>query len=263
MHEGIYIAASGAFKQEQKLDIIANNLANMGNSGFKRDALAFQEMIPPFTPTANLVNAVDPQYTGFPADLTVSYVGINHFFTDPTQGSLRPTGNPLDLGLDGEGYLVVETPEGQRYTRGGNLKLSPKGNLATQEGYNVLGQDGKPIQVDGEGGQINIDATGAISVGNGLQNTPVGNLKLVAFDDPASLTKEGNGLFRLSDPGAKEQTPKDLNVRQGLLESSNVNPVKEMTEMITTMRAFEAYQKIIQSIDEADDQAVNAIGRLG
>lgn len=261
MHEGIYIAASGAFKQERKLDIISNNLANLGNSGFKRDSLAFREMIPPFTPAAAQAAAIDPRYAAFSPDQTVSYVGMTHFYTDPAQGSLRPTGNTLDLGLDGSGFLVVDTPQGQRYTRDGNLKLTPAGILATQEGYNILGDNGTPIQIDAAG-SIAVDANGAVSVGNGLQNTPVGNLKLAAFADPSQLTKEGSGLFRLSDPAVKEQAPKDLYVRQGFLESSNVNSVGEMTEMITTLRAFEAYQKIIQAIDQADDQAVNSIGRL-
>ncbi len=262
MHEGIYIAASGAFKQQRKLDVIANNLANQGNSGFKRDGLSFREMIPPFTSTANFPAGLASEPTDFHVAFPVSYVATDSIFTDTSNGTLRPTGNTLDVGLDGEGFFVVDTPDGQRYTRNGNFKLSADGSLATQEGYEVLGRDGKPIKIDPTAGQIAFDANGGISVGNGLQNTSSGNLKLVTFEDLAKLQKQGDGLFKKTDPAMKERTPKNLTVQQGVLEASNVNSIEEMTEMITTLRAFEAYQKMIQSIDQADDQAVNSIGRV-
>jgi flagellar basal-body rod protein FlgF len=262
MHEGIYIAASGAFKQERKLDVIANNLANQGNSGFKRDGLSFREMIAPFTNSSDLTAGLNTQqgisFSAFP----VSYVAVDNIYTDTSNGTLRPTGNALDVGLDGDGFFVVDTPNGQRFTRNGNFKLAGDGSLSTQEGYSVLGRNGKPIKIALNGGQIAFDSSGGISVGNGLQNDPVGSLKLVTFDDPRKLAKQGDGLFKIADPSVKEQKPKNLNVQQGVLEASNVNSIEEMTEMITTLRAFEAYQKIIQSIDQADDQAVNSIGRV-
>lgn len=262
MHEGIYIAASGAFKQERKMDVIANNLANQGNSGFKRDGLSFREMITPFTSTASLTTGVGSQQTNFPSEFPVSYVAVDNIYTDTSNGTLRPTGNTLDVGLVGDGFFVVDSPNGKRYTRNGNFKLAGDGSLSTQEGYKVLGRDGKPIKIDSNGGQIAFDASGGISVGNGLQNISSGNLKLVTFGDLSKLQKQGDGLFKTTDPAMKEQKPKNLTVQQGVLEASNVNSIEEMTEMITTLRAFEAYQKIIQSIDQADDQAVNSIGRV-
>jgi flagellar basal-body rod protein FlgG len=262
MHEGIYIAASGAFKQEQKLDVIANNLANMGTTAFKRDGMAFRELIPPFNETAQLSASLDPKPTAFQPDPNVSYVGVADFYTDGSNGTLRQTGNALDLALDGEGFFVVDTPEGQRYTRNGNFQLSGDGTLITHEGFQVLNKDGKPIKIDTQGGQISFNSSGGISVGNGQQSTPQGDLQLVSFNDPTKLAKDGNGLTRIADPSVKKQPAQNLNVQQGFLETSNVNPLEEMTNMIVTMRGFEAYQKIIQSIDEADDQAVNAIGRL-
>jgi flagellar basal-body rod protein FlgF len=262
MREGIYIAASGAFKQERKMDIIANNLANQGTSGFKRDGLSFREMIPPFTPTASLTAGLNPQQTGFASAFPVSYVAVDNIYTDTSTGTMRPTGNTLDVALDGEGFFVVETPNGQRYTRNGNFKLDKTGNIATQEGYKVLDRGGKPLQINLNGGQISIDASGGVAVGRGLLNVSAGNLKLVTFDDMSKLQKQGDGLFKNIDPAMKEQKPKRLVVQQGVLETSNVNAIEEMTEMITTLRAFEAYQKIIQSIDQADEQAVNTIGRV-
>ncbi len=262
MHEGIYIAASGAFKQEHKLEVIANNLANMGTTGFKRDSLAFREMIPPFTETAQLSASINPQPTAFQSDPRVSYVGITDLYTDGSNGTLRQTGNTLDLALEGKGFFVVDSPQGQRFTRNGNFGLSGDGTLITQEGYKVLGKDGKPIKVDSQEGNLSINQSGEISVSNGKQVTPVGDLQLVTFGDLKKLAKEGNGLFKIADTSVKKITAKEVSVQQGFLETSNVNPIEEMTNMITTMRAFEAYQKIIQSIDEADEQAVNAIGRL-
>lgn len=262
MHEGIYIAASGAFKQERKLDVIANNLANMGTTGFKRDGLAFKELIPPFTETAKLSASLDPKPTAFQPDPKVSYVGVTELYTDASNGTLRQTGNALDLSLDGEGFFVVDTPNGQRYTRNGNFKLRGDGTLSTHEGFKVLGKDGEPIKIDTQGGQIAINSSGGIVVGNGSQATPQGDLQVVNFLDMTKLAKEGNGLYRIADPSVKKQSVQDVSVQQGFLETSNVNPIEEMTNMIVTMRAFEAYQKIIQSIDEADEQAVNAIGRL-
>jgi len=262
MHEGIYIAASGAFKQERKIDVIANNLANLATTGFKRDGLAFREMIPPFTGTAQLSASLDPKPTAFQPDPQVSYVGVTDMYTDVSNGILRQTGNTLDVALQGKGFFVVDSPEGQRFTRNGNFKLSGDGTLITQEGYKVLGKDGKPIKIDTQGGDISINLSGGIAVSNGKQSTPLGNLQLVNFDDPAKLAKEGNGLFKIADSSVKKQAVEKLSVHQGYLETSNVNTIEEMTNMITTLRAFEAYQKIIQSIDEADDQAVNAIGRL-
>ena len=262
MNEGIYIAASGAFKQERKIDVIANNLANLATTGFKRDGLAFREMIPPFTGTAQLSASLDPKPTAFQPDPQVSYVGVADMYTNDSNGILRQTGNTLDVALQGKGYFVVDSAQGQRFTRNGNFQLSGEGFLITQEGYKVLGQEGKPIKIDTQGGDISINPSGGIAVGNGKTSIPVGNLLLVSFDDPAKLVKEGNGLFKIADSSVKKQTAEKVSVHQGFLETSNVNSIEEMTNMIVTLRAFEAYQKIIQSIDEANEQAVNAIGRL-
>jgi len=262
MHEGIYIAASGAFKQERKIDVISNNLANLATTGFKRDGLAFREMIPPFTETAQLSASLEPQLAAFQQDPNVSYVGVADMYTNVSNGILRQTGNNLDVALQGKGFFVVDSPQGQRFTRNGNFQLSGNGTLITQEGFKVLGKDGKPIKIDTQGGGISINPSGGIVAGNGQQSTPVGNLQLVSFDDPAKLAKEGNGLYKIADSSVKKQTAEKVSVHQGFLETSNVNSIEEMTNMIVTLRGFEAYQKIIQSIDEADDQAVNTIGRL-
>ncbi len=262
MHEGIYIAASGAFKAEQKLDVISNNLANLATTGFKRDGLAFREMIPPFTETAQLAASLNPQPTAFQPDPKVSYVGVNEMFTDVSNGILRQTGNSLDIALEGEGFFVVDTPHGQRYTRNGNFQLSGDGTLITHEGNKVLNRENKPIKLEAQGGALSINSSGGVAVTSGQKSTPVGDLQVVNFDDTTKLAKEGEGLFRIEDASVQKQPAKNVRTLQGFLETSNVNPLAEMSNMIITLRAFEAYQKIIKSIDEADEQAVNAIGRL-
>jgi flagellar basal-body rod protein FlgG len=232
MHEGIYIAASGAFKQEHKLDVIANNLANMGTTAFKRDGMAFRELIPPFNETAQLSASLDPKPTAFQPDPNVSYVGVADMYTDVSNGTSRRTGNTFDLALDGKGFFVVDAPQGQRYTRNGNFQLSGNGTLITHDGYKVLDREGKPIKIDTQVTDISINSGGGIAVGKDDESIPAGDLQLVDFDDPSKLAKEGNGFFKIADPSVKKQP------------------------------AQKAYQKIIQSIDEADEQAVNAIGRL-
>lgn len=259
MQEGIYIAASGAFKQEKKLDLIANNLANLGNTAYKRDALLYKEKQGGFRSVLDMQVQPPRLFPEHPQG-GASYVGVSGFYTDSSQGTLKHTGSTLDLAVEGEGYFVVETARGNRYTRNGNFILDGKGYLATQEGNRVLNDKNKPVQIDALGGQITIDAKGSITVSQGLNNTPIGNLKLVKPGAPENLSKEGNGLYRLA--GGGEEQAAEATLKQGFLELSNVNSVEEMTSMIATLRAFEAYQKVIQSIDQADDLAVNSIGRL-
>jgi len=262
MQEGIYIAASAGLKQQTKLDIIANNLANVNNAGFKKDGIIFKELIPPFEPDTSFESS---RNTLLPADVSnrnVAYVGINEFYTNHSQGNLVQTGNSLDLGLDGEGFFAVNTPQGVRYTRNGNFRLDTNEQLVTQEGYPVLGDAGGPVTIPAQGGNVTIDAAGTVSVGGGIGITAIGQIRAVNFENKKDLVKVGADLYRTADPQIKETPAANVSVRQGFLESSNVNTVEEMTQMISTLRGFEAYQKVIQSIDAADEQSVNNIGRV-
>ncbi|QPJ64443.1 MAG: flagellar basal-body rod protein FlgF [Candidatus Nitrohelix vancouverensis] len=263
MHEGLYIAASAGIKQQGKMDVIANNLANLNNTGFKKDGLVFKEMIPPFDRTNSLETA---RNVLLPADISnenVAYVGINEFFTDHSQGNLTQTGNTLDLGLDGDGFFKVDTPAGIRYTRNGNFRLDQQSRLVTQEGLPVVAAGGGPVLIDAVGGVISIAKDGTVSVGNGLENAAVAEIELVTIKDKKGLQKDGSGLYQNMSDEAVEEPANGVSIRQGFLELSNVNSVEEMTDMISTMRAFEAYQKVIQAIDGADEQSVNNIGRVG
>ncbi|PIR00156.1 MAG: flagellar basal-body rod protein FlgF [Nitrospinae bacterium CG11_big_fil_rev_8_21_14_0_20_45_15] len=262
MQEGIYIAASAGLKQQSKLDIIANNLANLNNTGFKRDGVVFKEMIAPFQKNGGFEEARNALLPPDQSNTNVAYVGINDFYTDHKQGGVLETGNTLDLALEGDGFFQIGTSAGTRYSRKGNFRLDTQNRLVTQEGDPVLGKNGAPVVINAVGGDISIAADGIVSVGKGLNNANLGQINVVRFENRDQLVKEGSGLYKKGSPDLQEEA-KTTSVLQGYLETSNVNTMEEMTDMITTMRGFEAYQKVIQSIDDINGQSVNTIGRVG
>lgn len=262
MQEGIFIAASGAMKQMRQLNVLSNNLANLNNVGFKRDQLVFEAMIPPFQDPAGFETARNALLPARLSNLNTAYVVVAGFVTDHSQGGLEKTDNVLDLALQGEGFFRVQTPSGIRYTRKGNFQLDSQGFLVTQNQFQVLGEKDEPLLIPALGRDITIDTEGLVSAGSGLTSVPLGQLKLAAFDDLTALEKQGDGLYKLIDPSQKEQTPKGTTIQQGFLEQSNVKSIEEMTRLIETHRMFEAYQKMIQAIDEVDDRAVNVLARV-
>ena len=262
MHEGLIIAASGGVKQQIKMDVLANNMANLNNAGFKADGLVFREIIPPFEGTSSINVGQNVALPPNETNKNVAYVAVDSSYTDHSQGLFHKTDNTFDLALDGLGFFEVETPQGLRYTRNGNFRTDTENRLVTQEGNFVLGDDNEKIKIDDQGGIVSILPDGTISVGRGLENQNIGTIRLVKFDDLEALGKEGSGLYKIMDNKVNPEKANTVKVRQGYLERSNVNSIHEMTNMITAVRAFESYQKVIQAIDEANDQSVNAIGRV-
>jgi flagellar basal-body rod protein FlgG len=224
-------------------DVIANNLANATNPGFKGDVLsqqAFGDMLLSNTQTG--------------AEIGPLSVGtqIAEIQPDLTHGGVQWTQNALDLAVVGEGWFEVQTPNGLAYTRNGAFTTNAQGQIVTAQGDAVLGVDGKPIVASGKG-QIVIDRQGHVSVGS----TPVGQLALVALT-AASVKHLGTNYYSGTvDPNAKLG-----NIAQGALESSNVNTVAEMVNLIENMRDFEAGQKVVHALDDTLDKAVNQIGRV-
>jgi flagellar basal-body rod protein FlgF len=262
MHESIYIAASAGLKQARKMEMIAQNLANVNNTGYKKDGLVFKEMMPPFPPDSENEATKNVLLTAEKSNKNVSYVGITDSYTDFSPGDMKNTGGTLDLALDGEGFFKVKTPDGPRYTRNGNFRLNTAKQLVNQNGNQVLDLNDGPIVIDAPG-KISVDGGGSISVGNGLANTTITNIKIVDFEKRNFIEKIGDGLYRHTGKKENEINALNTKTRQGFLENSNVTAVEEMTEMIGTLRIFESYQKIIQSIDSMNDQSVNTIGRVG
>ena len=204
MDESIFIAVSGIMKQERKMEILSNNLANMNNVGFKKDELAFEALLTPFKKDINFEDSRNVLLPASKSKATVAYVGVSEFSTDNSQGTLEKTGNVFDLALDGEGYFSVQTPSGIRYTRKGNFQLDNEGRLTTQNGVPVLTSQGAPLVIQGGGGDITIDINGNVSAGAGLNNLPVGQIKLTKFNDGVELEKEGDALYKLTDPTNQE-----------------------------------------------------------
>jgi flagellar basal-body rod protein FlgF len=241
VERGLFAAASGMLADQIRQDVIANNLANATTAGFKGDT-AVGEAFPSL-----LINQLQ---TG----ATVGKLGlgsrITEVATDGSQGALRQTGNTYDLAVAGDGWFSVQGPNGVAYTQNGAFTTDAKGQLVTADAQPVLDDGGRPITV---GNNATISPDGRVSV-DGRQ---VAKLAVTVLD-PKRLHKLGDNLY--TGTVMKGATPG--RVEQGYLESSNVNSVKEMVDLISTMRSFEAGQKAVQALDDTLGKAVNDVGRI-
>ena len=228
MEVGYFYAVRGAIKQDQRMDSISNNLANVNTVGFKQDKVSFEDYI------------------------------INSVQTDFTQGPLKVTDNELDVALQGKGFFKVQTPNGVAYTRNGSFTMDNQGNLVDSQGNQVLGEGG-PIQIGEVTTPISIDSKGNITSGA----NELGALSVVELADTSYLQGEGGSLLVWTGADAPvEAAALDMKVVQGHLEQSNVSVVYEMTNMIESHRAFESFIKTIQSINSLDQKAASQVGRL-
>jgi flagellar basal-body rod protein FlgF len=270
MSKGIYTAVSGAMAQTQKLETIANNLANVNTPGFKRDSQIFKEYLSAYEKEPGVVEvpripaSIESFYDMQGGDK--SYVDVAGTYTDFQQGFLKQTGNPLDIGIEGKGFFEVLTPEGVKLTRAGNFTLDGEGRVVTKQGYPVLkdsgggaGLDPASREIKTNGAKVSISATGEIfEAGQNL-----GKLSILNVGNRDALLKTGAGLFGFKDNlNANMTVATDSVIHQGSLEGSNVNTVKEMTDMITATRTFESTQKAIQAYDEMHKRLVNDVPKL-
>ena len=257
MQDSMYSAMFGAMSNEIRMDNIANNLANVNTTGFKKDKVAFHDTFQRF--------AHDYLVDGRPymradelwprADV-IAKPRLSGQQIDFSQGNLQQTGNPLDLALSGEGFFRIRTGNGDYLTRNGSFQLSGDGRLVTEQGFEVLGSGGPVILP--QGAPVTIDTQGVIRSGN----DQVGQLDVVTVSDFKALEKLGNNLYGLKDTaGAQELPAEDVTVEQGYLEKGNVNVVTEMVEMIEVQRAFTLYTKMLQGTNEIDTKLVNQVGR--
>lgn len=243
MIRGVYIAATGMLAETQRQDVIANNLANATTTGFRRSVTTAT----PFAET--LLNNMTA--AGAPAIGTLTRgAQLEGVTMLETQGSLRATGNALDLGLVGNGYFAIDTAAGRRYTRDGTFSIAADGRLVTKTGETVAGVGGAITLTRGT--PIDIAADGTVTQGDAVR----GQLLITGLA-PGSAVSEGGSRFNGTATG-----PDGTRVRQGHLEASSVNVVSEMVELIRTMRSFEANQKAAQSHDQALQQSVGRVGRV-
>lgn len=178
---------------------------------------------------------------------------IDKIYTDYTEGALDPTGRDLDLAIQGEGFFVVQTPSGEAYTRNGSFSISPSGQLVNSDNYPVL-TDGGPLTV--QGGSLTVTGAGQVYV----DNAALGTLRIVDFDKPYQLQKFNASLYK-APAGVSPKQASPAVVRQGYLEKSNVDVLREMVDMIESYRMFETGQKMIQIQDESLGKTVNELPR--
>ncbi|MCO5092197.1 flagellar basal-body rod protein FlgF [Bosea sp. (in: a-proteobacteria)] len=242
MENALLIGLSRQVALARELDVIANNMANVGTNGFKARSARFNEYLMP-------VARADAFR---PADRSLSYVVDKGTPLDLSQGMIELTGNPLDVALKGDNYLVVQTPAGERYTRAGSLTLDKQGKLVTQTGLPVMGEAG-PIAFGSSEHSMRIAADGTVSSDQGTR----GKLRQVSFADPKALASEGSNLFSAT-VAAKPAGP-EARLEPGAIERSNVKAVVELTRLMEVQRN---YQSVANMITKSDELRSRAISRL-
>lgn len=250
MIRGLYTGASGMLSESAKVDAIANNLANVNTAGYKRDNVInreFGDML------IDRVNDGDTKRT------TIGSMGlgtvVDAIMPNFESGMLQQTGNNFDVAIQGDGFFTVETADGPRYTRNGSFIKNAAGELTTLEGQRVLGMNGPIVLPAEETGQLNISGDGQVSLGA----TVIDQLQIVDFPDRKSLQKQGSSLF--FNDSNQQPTPSTSTVKQGMKESSNVNVVKEMINLIVAQRTYESNSKVVLNVDRNLDKLINEVGK--
>lgn len=237
MENAGYIGLSYQMALHRQMAVIANNIANANSTAFKAERPLFETV--PVRQQGRLYE----------------FVQDNGIVRSLNTGRLLETDNPLDIAINGRGFLTVETPAGTRYTRNGALRMSEEGRLVTADGYPVLDDRGQPIILDPTQGKPTIAEDGTISTPLG----PVGRLGVVQFENEQRMRKVSTALY------ATEEEPKpvtDPQIRQGMIEDSNVEPVLEMTEMIEVSRSYQAAQRLIETEHERERKAIERLARI-
>ncbi len=257
MNRGLYTAAVGMTTQMNKMDVVSNNIANVNTTGYKKDEVvtrSFDEEM-----MLRLYNDQDLYYENKNIGTMNMGVTVDNIYTDFSNGSFQTTGADLDFALNGDGFFVVETYDSngnafQNYTRDGRFKISEDSKLVTSEGYYVLDTNGQSIDV-GEATTIGVNDRGQIFSNDEF----LGQIAITSFEDNAFLKKEGENLY--SEREGATKIASNAMVMQGYTEASNVNTVKEMVEMITLSRAYEANQKVISNYDTIMGKTASEVGR--
>lgn len=279
--KNIWVPLSGQIAQQQKVETIANNVANANTVGFKKDQLVFREHLTALTGADQDIHIPRKEFS--PGDFydtqgaENAMVKVDGSFTVHEQGTMIPTQNPLDVALQGEGFIEILAPTGVRFTRKGNLSMNKDGELVNDQGFRVLsalnmspealrdpasvGSLPKPedrvIRVP-TNSRLTINLDGDLLTKDGA----IGKLSVVEFVDKHALKKEGNSLFITPDEANIKRTDIKTTVNQGFLEGSNVNAIEEMSELIKAHRHFESIQKAINAYDSISGKAANDIGKF-
>jgi len=266
MWRGLYSAATGMMAQMNRTETIANNLANANTTGYKRDEAIDREFEPMLLRRVHDDKLKNPitdvkgfSLFGEQAPI-VGTLGMGAYTaeiaTDFAQGAFETTGNQLDLGISGEGFFAIQTPQGVRYTRNGNFYRAENGNLVTSNGQNVLDTQGRAINLPENATRISVSAQGEIFA----DGANLAQLRLVEFGDRRAVLKQGDNLYYPQEGAAPRAATGEI--QQGVLERANTNVVNEMVELINNYRIYEANSKAVTSQDELLGKSVNDVGRL-
>jgi len=276
--KNIWVPLSGAIAQQKTIDTIANNVANANTPGFKKDRLIFKEHLAAqsrgaeTTPLPNKEWSPEDFYHSHGAEN--SFVKVDGSYTDHVQGQLKPTGNPLDIAINGPGFFEVLTPNGVRYTRKGIFTLNKENELVTDLGHKVLSKVSTPSQqVDGQQQQITQPSDRSIKIPGGklvvsnrgeifVNGTKLSDISTVEFNDSGALKKEGNSYFINHDESNLSSNTEKTFISQGFIEESNVNAVEEMANLIKANRHFESIQRAMKAYDHIAGKGVNEISRF-
>ncbi|MFW6138398.1 MAG: flagellar basal-body rod protein FlgF [Spirochaetota bacterium] len=281
MIRGLYTGASSMMAQMKRIDVLSNNLANVDTPSYKKDSTimkAFPEMLIRRINDDGVRVLPSGSYDLMPVvgELGTG-VEVNEVYTRFTQGSLKRTENPFDLALEGGGFFSVQTPQGEKYTRNGSFLLDNEGYLVTKDGYRVLGENG-PIRI--KKNNFVVDENGNVFQNNQYADDPqrlvsmeenewnqtqlVDTLKICRFPEKRFVKKTGESLYIETEKSGQAfiLTENRPEVKQGFIEASNVNPVREMVDLIEVHRNYEANQKMVQAHDSALGQSINQVGKI-
>lgn len=240
MENTLMIALSRQTTLKREMATVANNIANMNTQSYKRESMMFEDHLM----RSKGGDAIMGDKLKFVRDVSQ--------YRDHSEGTVEDTGNPLDIMIHGDGYFVIETPAGERYTRNGHFELNNEGVVVTSEGHPVLTEDGDQIEILPGNERIEISPTGQIYTDAG----PLGKLGVVEFDNEQTLQKVSSTLFSHAAGGTQVEQP---HVLQGKLEGSNVQPIIEMTRMIDIHRSYEKAKQLVGKEDERIKKSLSLI----
>lgn len=257
MVRGLFTAYTGMANEQKRLDIVANNLANAATVGYKEESVTNQSFDDVLTIK---IKDASEAYNERPIGTMNLGVKIGESYTNYGQGSLRQTSNTYDLALEGSGFFTMEVTDkagnvSMQYTRNGSFTMTKDGHIVDGNGNHLMGESGAII-IPTDAADVVIDTTGAIYA----DGVYVDTLQITDFEDYSHLIKKGDTMYQALDTATTKAASATVN--QGYTEQSNVNVVSEMVEMITITRAYEANQKMIQTVDRTLDLAANSVGRV-
>ena len=223
----------------KEMQVVANNVANMSTTGFRREGVVFTEDI----------QAVPNEGGG------IAMAAARARFSDPSQGAVKQTGNPTDLAIQGRGYFMVETPDGNRLTRAGAFAMNPEGEMVNPDGYRLLDTGGAPIFIPPDAANVTVSQDGTVSA----DGNPLARIGIFDVQDENAMTRQFGTLF---NPGKAEPLAmENATVLQGYIEGSNVNPVTEMARMIEVQRTYEMGMKFLENEDQRIRNVTRTLGQ--